>query len=157
MWYCYILRNTSDEYKNLTYNGSTNDPFRRLRQHNEEICGGAKATKGKNKSWEIYVLMTGFETHNNALSCEWKIKHPTGHKKRPAIFCGVAGRVKSLETVLCLDKWTNQCIIQNSTCKYILWLTEDMKQYVNIDILPSYITANIVPEITKDLLKKTEI
>ncbi|NBX74956.1 MAG: hypothetical protein EBQ92_00170, partial [Proteobacteria bacterium] len=113
-WYCYILRNTNEEYKNLTYNGSTNDPWRRLRQHNREIVGGAKATeKGK---WEIYVLLTGFVNHNNALSCEWKIKHPTNKKQRPKKYCGVKGRVSSLNEVLTLDKWTNQCNILNKEC-----------------------------------------
>lgn len=47
MWFCYILRNRDPRYRNMTYNGSTNDPIRRLRQHNEEISGGAKATHGK--------------------------------------------------------------------------------------------------------------
>jgi predicted GIY-YIG superfamily endonuclease len=41
-WYCYILRNTHPKYCNITYNGSTNDPVRRLRQHNEEIKGEQK-------------------------------------------------------------------------------------------------------------------
>ena len=55
-WYCYLLRNTSEQFKMCTYNGSTNDLKRRLRQHNEEIKGGAKATHGKNNSWdELYT------------------------------------------------------------------------------------------------------
>ena len=41
-WYCYILRNKQPQYSHLTYNGSTNNPKRRLRQHNEEISGGAR-------------------------------------------------------------------------------------------------------------------
>ena len=44
-WYCYILRNSSEKYGKLTYNGSTNNPYRRLRQHNQEIVGGARYTK----------------------------------------------------------------------------------------------------------------
>lgn len=47
MWYCYILRNKLEQFKHNTYNGSTNNPLRRLRQHNEEIKGGARATHGK--------------------------------------------------------------------------------------------------------------
>ena len=45
-WYCYILRNRQHKYSHLTYNGSTNNPYRRLRQHNEEISGGAVYTHG---------------------------------------------------------------------------------------------------------------
>ena len=29
MWYCYILRNKLEQFKNNTYNGSTNNPMRR--------------------------------------------------------------------------------------------------------------------------------
>ncbi len=49
MWYCYILRNKLEQFKHNTYNGSTNHPMRRLRQHNEEIKGGARATHGKGR------------------------------------------------------------------------------------------------------------
>ena len=69
-WYCYILRNRQDKYSHLTYNGSTNSPYRRLRQHNEEISGGAVYTHGRGGGWEIYALLTGFVDHKNALSCE---------------------------------------------------------------------------------------
>jgi predicted GIY-YIG superfamily endonuclease len=148
MWYCYILRNTQDEYKNLTYNGSTNDPWRRLRQHNREIVGGAKATKKGH--WEIYVLLQGFSTHNNALSCEWRIKHPTGKRQRPKKYCGVGGRVSSLNEVLVLDKWTSKCDVTNSNCSYILYLTEDVKEHICIDAIPKNITIKIVENITRE-------
>lgn len=148
MWYCYILRNTEEEYKNLTYNGSTNDPWRRLRQHNREIVGGANATK-KGK-WEIYVLLTGFNNHNNALSCEWKIKHPTNKRQRPKKYCGVNGRVNSLNEVLALDKWTNKCDILNRNCKYTLYLTRDISDHIKIENIPDYIKVIIVDKITPE-------
>ena len=50
-WYCYILRNKQPQYSHLTYNGSTNNPYRRLRQHNEEISGGAVYTHGRGGGW----------------------------------------------------------------------------------------------------------
>ncbi|RZD39298.1 MAG: hypothetical protein CXT73_07760 [Methanobacteriota archaeon] len=73
MWYCYILRNKLLQYQNNTYNGSTNNPIRRLRQHNEEIKGGARATHGKGGQWEYCAMLSGFPDHINALSCEWSI------------------------------------------------------------------------------------
>ena len=71
-WFCYLLRNKNLDYRNLTYNGSTNDPKRRLRQHNKEIKGGAKFTSRTNGGWEFYCLMVGFPNHVNTLQCEWR-------------------------------------------------------------------------------------
>lgn len=140
-WYCYILRNTQTKYSHLTYNGSTNNPKRRLRQHNEEIVGGARYTHGRGGGWEIYALMTGFYDHKNALSCEWRIKHTNGKPgKRPNEHLGVIGRIKGLNEILKLDKWTKQCTIQNSSCNYTVYLMDDVIQYIEQDKLPSNIT-----------------
>ena len=87
-FWCYILYNTKEEYKNCTYVGYTVNPQRRIRQHNAEIKGGAKATKKGAGSWEFAALITGFETNNNALSCEWKLKHPDGKKRKNKKYCG---------------------------------------------------------------------
>jgi predicted GIY-YIG superfamily endonuclease len=145
-WYCYILRNTHPKYRTLTYNGSTNDPLRRLRQHNEEIVGGAKATHGKGQSWEIYALMTGFKDHINTLSCEWRIKHPSGKPgKREPRFCGVYGRILSLNEILSLPQWTKQCVIPNSECQYTLYVTEDVVHLIDRTIVPDNITVRSVP------------
>ena len=101
MWYCYILRNKLEQYKNNTYNGSTNNPIRRLRQHNEEIKGGAKATHGKGCGWEYMVIFSGFPDHINCLSCEWRMKCPNGRPgKRENKYQGVAGRIGSLNEIL---------------------------------------------------------
>ena len=150
MWFCYILRNINDEYKNLTYNGSTNNPLRRLRQHNREISGGAKATQVG--VWEIYALMTGFVNHNNALSCEWRIKHPTGKKCRPKKYCGVNGRILSLNEILVLDKWTNNCDISNKDCIYTLYLTNDVRENINIFNIPTNIKITFVQNINIDTI-----
>lgn len=124
-WYCYILRSVNSLYLNNTYNGSTNDLKRRLRQHNGFIGGGAKATHNKGP-WEIYAVLTGFETHNEALSCEWKIKHPTGKKLRPKKYCGIHGRIDALNIILSLDTWTNNSIGLSSGKDYTLYLANDV-------------------------------
>jgi predicted GIY-YIG superfamily endonuclease len=106
-YYCYILRSLNPNFPNSTYNGSTNNLTRRLRQHNGEITGGAKATRGKGP-WVYIAVWEGFGSHKEALSCEWRIKHPTNTRKRPVQFNGVAGRIKSLNLLIGLDNWTNK-------------------------------------------------
>jgi len=139
----------------MTYNGSTNDPIRRLRQHNEEISGGAKATHGKAGAWEIYVLLSGFETHVNALSCEWLIKHPSGKPgKRPAHHCGVGGRVKAMNDVLPVPRWTSKCTIENKDVAYVLHIAHDVAHLLDRSVIPANIEVIVVPCITKELIKE---
>ena len=143
-WYCYILRNTQHQYSHLTYNGSTNDPRRRLRQHNEEIAGGARYTHGRNGGWEIYALVTGFVDHKNALSCEWRIKHTNGKPgKRPNAHLGMVGRIRGLFEVLKLDKWTSKCMVDNSKIPYTVYIAEDVAEYLQGSPLPENITVKI--------------
>ena len=141
-WYCYILRNKNPQYANLTYNGSTNNPKRRLRQHNGEITGGAVYTKKAPAGWEIYFLITGFPDHKNALSCEWRIKHTEGKPRcqRPPQHRGVNGRIVALNEILKLDKWTKQC--QHNTCdqQFTIYLSDDVLPYIHLDLLPSNIS-----------------
>ena len=141
MWYCYILRNTDERYSRCTYNGSTNDLRRRLRQHNEEIKGGAKSTKGRGGKWEYCAILYGFPDHINALSCEWRIKCPSGRPgKRNSKYHGPAGRVRSLNEVLNVKKWTGKCEVENS--EMIIYL-EVLKEYGE-EIQEENIPNNIV-------------
>ena len=143
-WYCYILRNKHPQYSHLTYNGSTNDPYRRLRQHNEEIAGGARYTHGRGGGWEIYALVTGFVDHKNALSCEWRIKHTNGKPgKRPNEHLGMVGRIRGLNEVLKLDKWTSKCMVNNANVSYTVYIAEDVKQYIQCSHLPENISVKI--------------
>ena len=153
-WYCYLLRNTSDQFRMCTYNGSTNDLIRRLRQHNEEIKGGAKATHGKNNSWEYFALLTGFKDHINCLSCEWRFKLPMGKPgKREARFNGPVGRILGLNQILHLDRWTSKCIVNNRDCVYKLIIVEEMHQYLDQTKIPTNMEVVIVPRITKEYIQ----
>jgi predicted GIY-YIG superfamily endonuclease len=58
-----------------TYVGATVNPNRRLRQHNGEICGGARATKGR--CWRRVFLVGGFTEERPALRFEWRWKYLT--------------------------------------------------------------------------------
>ena len=73
----YILINTSN---NCTYVGMTNNPTRRLRQHNGELVGGAKYTKSRKGEgdWLFYgwikVINEGELNKSRAMSIEKKIQ-----------------------------------------------------------------------------------
>jgi putative endonuclease len=75
----YILYNTNS---NKTYVGMTNNPIRRLRQHNSELVGGAKYTttnKGDGE-WKYYGHITQKDDSDiildkiTALKIEYRIK-----------------------------------------------------------------------------------
>jgi len=153
MWYCYILRNKLEQFKHNTYNGSTNNPVRRLRQHNEEIKGGAKATHGKGGAWEICAMLSGFPNHINALSCEWRMKCPSGKPgKREKKYQGVKGRISSLNEILPLERWTGKCIIDNMDFKLKLHIVKDVVEYIDRENIPENIEVEIVDEINKDCM-----
>ena len=56
----YILVNT---FNNKTYVGVTNNPIRRIRQHNGELVGGAKYTTSNKEEgkWEYFGFIKNVE------------------------------------------------------------------------------------------------
>ena len=66
--FVYLLQSVSGK----TYIGATVDLQRRLRQHNGEITGGAKATRGL--LWKRIAFVSGFPTWKDTLQFEWKWK-----------------------------------------------------------------------------------
>jgi structure-specific endonuclease subunit SLX1 len=68
-WFCYMLQSVDGA---RTYVGATVNPDRRLRQHNGEICGGARATHGR--VWRRVYLIGGFAGERPALRFEWRWK-----------------------------------------------------------------------------------
>ena len=114
-YYCYILKNSYLPHKNRTYIGYTINPSRRIRQHNQEISGGAKYTSAfGNKSWYIYCLISGFPDNITALQCEWRLKHPCKKKKLMKKFYGPIGRIKGLNEDLKLKQWTSKSVFENN-------------------------------------------
>lgn len=108
MNYCYILANTLN---NKTYVGYTNNPLRRLRQHNGEIKGGAMYTtrclkENKNAQWFFLSLVTSQNsvefTKNVALSLEWHLKFEYRKPKFSNKQVGIHGRLQALLAVLSL-------------------------------------------------------
>lgn len=71
-WYVYCLLSTTG----TTYVGATTDPERRLRQHNCELVGGAKATSRRvavGEAWSLFCHVGPFEKIA-ALKFEWRWK-----------------------------------------------------------------------------------
>ena len=73
MSFVYLLVSTSGS----TYIGATVNLDHRLRQHNKEIKGGAKATSIKveqGEHWERAVYVSGFPDWQATLQFEWRWK-----------------------------------------------------------------------------------
>jgi predicted GIY-YIG superfamily endonuclease len=100
-----------------TYVGYTKNLNRRLRQHNGEIKGGAKATR-YGRPWRIICYISGFPDSKTALQFEWRMHHPPKYLKKRCY--GVEGRVKCIEEILKLDRFTKKSI---PTCQLQLDLT----------------------------------
>ena len=66
---CYLLYSL-DTHR--TYVGITNNLARRLRQHNGELVGGARATRSSHE-WRVLAIITGLDKRG-ALSVEARIK-----------------------------------------------------------------------------------
>lgn len=71
-WYVYCLECSTG----ATYVGATVDPERRLRQHNGELTGGARATTSKVAAGEVWSLVcyVGPFEKQQALRFEWRWK-----------------------------------------------------------------------------------
>ena len=107
---CYCIRTLPseidvEEQTCRTYVGATNDFRRRIRQHNREIVGGARATHGHR--WYPFILVQGFATRHELLRFEWWWKHAAQFRqseihvaKQPSF-----RRVDALEYLLRLDEW----------------------------------------------------
>jgi len=88
---CYCLQSTVSP---RTYVGVTNNLVRRLRQHNQELVGGAKYTK-KGGPWLPAVVVGPFMTYQHALHFEWHWKH-----MKPRALKGLKGRLQKLQTLV---------------------------------------------------------
>ena len=147
--YCYLLRN-KDVTKNNTYCGYTVNPPRRIRQHNGEIKGGARATKGK--SWEFMLLITGFPSSNKALSFEWKLKHPEGKRRKNKKYNGIEGRIKGLNELL--NKF-----IRYEENEYKVYILEELYDKIDLDMVPNnvkIIAESRLPPIDKNIDKNID-
>ncbi|PKI62972.1 hypothetical protein CRG98_016611 [Punica granatum] len=70
-WSVYLILSTNDPIK--TYVGVTTDFTRRLKQHNGELKGGAKASSA-GRPWVCACVIHGFKDQSEACSFETKWK-----------------------------------------------------------------------------------
>ncbi len=103
MWYVYLLLNNANT---RTYVGATVDPDRRLRQHNGELVGGARATRGD--VWTRVCLVSGFPDERAALQFEWMWKHYT--RRGPKTGGSIERRRRALETMIASGRSSSESV-----------------------------------------------
>ena len=115
-WSCYCLVHP----KNSTYIGATIDLDHRLRQHNREISGGAKATarlvsdqfhKHSDVKWARICSVRGFPNQTAALQFEWRWKRES-HKYRS--LRPIDRRLVALNALLKMDRPTKKAALYQS-------------------------------------------
>lgn len=134
------------------YVGITNNFTRRLRQHNQEIKGGARYTKrGDKGGWSPVIIMTGFQTHRAVLQCELAMKrrkvpvsfkvgrHATGTSTKrgtaKAYTRGPHGKIRQLEYLLSLGRLNNEAhspFARNGIAVQVHWPMERYLAIVNM-------------------------
>ena len=126
--YCYLLYTEN----NQTYVGATVDPDRRLRQHNKEISGGARATGMKVEqglTWSRGCYITNIPEWRSALQIEWRWKQ-LGRTQFKHIKNPIERRLYSLKRLLSLEKPTEKGIPYEaypSGPPQIVWDSDEFK------------------------------
>ena len=121
MYLVYILKSCT-----YSYVGMTNDFFRRWRQHNKEIKGGAKYTSKRN-DWYPICIIDGFNSMKEACQCEWAIKHCrsiTHHN-------GPTKRILNLNKLLTQKQWTSKSP-QIKDQSLIIYIDEEYKHLLSV-------------------------
>lgn len=109
VWCVYILSTEDDR---STYVGATVDPDRRLRQHNKELVGGAKATSARvvgGHRWRRLCRVVGFPDNHAALSFEWRLKSLT-RRGTMATHSPIDRRLRCLADLLAMDRPTTVAV-----------------------------------------------
>ena len=91
--------------------GRRKDLRRRIRQHNGEIKGGAKSTRGGN--WTYLFHCEGFESWRQALSFEWHLKHVRKYRRGQD---PVSRRWKCVHILLNQDRWNHVRLVVPAQC-----------------------------------------
>ena len=130
MSFVYLLQCDS----NATYVGATVDLDKRLRQHNGEIKGGARATSikvNRGEKWERACYVEGFPDWQSALQSEWRWKQLS--RKLPSSLFPLKRRMLALNTLLKFERPTSKAMAYNewTTPPNIIFENEQAKTYYN--------------------------
>ena len=107
MFYVYLLVATNGN----SYVGATINLERRLRQHNKEITGGARATGirvEKGDTWTRAAYVSGFPNWKAALQFEWRWKQLS--RKISIKMLPLERRIEALKQLLTLERPTSNAI-----------------------------------------------
>jgi predicted GIY-YIG superfamily endonuclease len=133
-FYCYLLYTDAGQ----TYVGATVDVDRRLRQHNKEITGGARATGirvEQGLEWKRACYIQGIPEWRTALQIEWRWKQ-LGRTQCKHIKNPLMRRFHSLKTLLAMEKPTEKAVPYDaypSGSPTIVWESDELKlQYDSI-------------------------
>jgi len=99
-----------------TYVGVTNDLKKRIRQHNGEIKGGAKSTRGR--KWEYVCYISGFPNRKVALQYEWRAHHSL---KKFTNMDAVMKRLKQLMYSTIMKRVTKSAPLNNKLHLTLHW------------------------------------
>jgi len=105
-WFVYLL--VAED--GATYVGATVDLDRRLRQHNGQIGGGAKATHvrvARGQTWRRHCYVSGFPDNHAALQFEWRWKSLSRAKDLQGLE-PLERRLEALQRLLALDRPTSK-------------------------------------------------
>jgi predicted GIY-YIG superfamily endonuclease len=131
--YCYLLYTSTGQ----TYIGATVDPDRRLRQHNQEISGGARATGirvAQGQEWKRACYIQGIPEWRTALQIEWRWKQ-LGRTRCKHIQNPMDRRLASLKLLLSFEKPTEKAIPYDAYPDgrpTIVWESEELQQRYNV-------------------------
>ena len=109
-WFVYLL--VAED--GATYVGATVDLEHRLRQHNGQIGGGAKATHvrvARGQTWRRHCYVSGFPDNHAALQFEWRWKSLSRVVQRQMASQGLEPlerRLEALQRLLALDRPTSK-------------------------------------------------
>lgn len=103
---CYTLVDLARKY---TYVGITNNLGRRIRQHNGELAGGARYTKGRGK-WCVAWTVRGFHRKEHALMFEWAVKRA----QRSSVADPLLRRANALVALSRKERWTARAPVARS-------------------------------------------
>jgi predicted GIY-YIG superfamily endonuclease len=129
--YVYCLLSTDGS----TYIGATVDLEHRLRQHNKELVGGARATSRKvvaGHSWSCFCYVKGFPTWQACLQFEWRWKQLS---RKLSLTNPIERRKSALQTLLQLERSTTKAV------PYSEWTEQPTIVYPNNEPLPNKIES----------------